>query len=162
MARIKTWRTGPGISGAIIDASKGWTFVYNSVILPNSHTILRMVCYGALNLKGSVNVGSVNDNIPPTTWFSSLTLMGRVMHQWCISSRVAIAEIYDSTLVSPARVPYWQVQTDVWDIDIKPNMKIPATGNNQISWQGVAYGGNPSALGGYYVMLGSRILTMSP
>lgn len=162
MTRRMTWQWGPGIQGASIGAAQGWGFGYNSLALPNGHTIIRVVCYGGLALKGTQSNAATTDNIPPTVFHSMLMLNSSYLHFWSVCARPAIAEIYDNSLATPARVAYWHFTTDPWDIDIKVNHKIPATGTNILSWQAAGFGGNPSAPGGYVVALNSRILTMAP
>jgi hypothetical protein len=106
---------------------------------------------------------SVADLVPPTMWNTWLQMGTHGLHYWGVSSRVAIAEMYDNSLIGgTGRVPYWWVQSDAWDINITPNYKIPASGTNTIVWNASAFGPNTFVNGTYNMNLNMRVLTMAP
>lgn len=161
MVRPKTWRAGPGFQGPGA-TQPGWSVGYASGTMPNGHTIVRIVLYGSVSLNGTANSGAVANLVPPTNWVAQLSMGSHIFHVWGISSRVSIAEMYDNSLVTPARVPYWYVQSDAWDVEMQPNYKIPASGTNTVRLDASAQGPNTFVNGTYTMTLISRVLTMAP
>lgn len=161
MARPTTWRTGPGFHGSGI-SGPGWGAGYVGATIPNGHTIIRIVLYGSVALNGTSNSGAVANLVPPAMWMLQLSMGSHIFHVWCATSRVAIAEMYDNSLATPSRVPYWYVQSDPWDVNIQPNYKVPASGTNTVRLDAVAEGPNPFVPGTYIVMVNTRVLTMAP
>jgi hypothetical protein len=158
VARAKVWRQGPGYHGPAITQA-AWGSNWSSGSIPNGHTIVRILLNGSASLAGTA-VAPLSTQIPPTMFFLGLKMGTKYFHKWSVATRVTAAEAYD--VVTTQRVGYWYLQTDVWDINITPNYKVPASGTNVVNLEVSAEGPNPFVNGTFTVGFNSQLLTMAP
>lgn len=158
VARAKIWRAGPSYHGTAIQQA-AWGSNWSSGSIPNGHTIVRILLYGSAALNGSA-AGVLANQIPPTIFFLGLKMGSKYFHKWSVATRVTGTQIYDT--ITTQRVSNWYLQTDVWDVNITPNYKVPATGTNVLNLEVSAEGPNPFVNGIFTVGFNSQLLTMAP